>query len=84
MFCEAPFCDLPFASFVIQVGITTNGEIFYFDASIQTSDGFVLEVQQSDSFTSSINTSEFFISDIDKARDFTLFLQESSGFLQIR
>ena len=83
MFCEAPFCDLPFTSFTIQV-VATNGEIFYFDASIQTSDGFVLEVQQSDSFASSINTSEFFISDVDKTRDFTLFLQESSGFLQIR
>ena len=82
MFCDAPFCDLPFTSFTIVV--TINGEIFYFDASIQTSDGFVLEVQQSDSFASSINTSEFFISDVDKARDFTLFLQESSGFLQIR
>jgi len=83
MFCEAPFCDLPFASFTIQV-VATNGEIFYFDASIRTSDSFVLEVQQLNSFTSSINTSEFFTSDIDKAIDFTLFLQESSGFLQIR
>ena len=50
MFCEAPFCDLSFASFVIQVGITTNGEIFYFDASIQTSEAFVLDVQQSSEF----------------------------------
>ena len=54
MFCEAPFCELPFASFVIQVGITTNGEIFYFDASIQTSDGFVLDVQQEYFFVSEI------------------------------
>lgn len=82
MFCEAPFCDLPFASFTIEVA--TNGEIFYFDASIQISNGFVLEVQQSNFFTSSINTSEFFTSDVDTQRDFTLFLQESSGFLQIR
>ncbi len=61
MFCEAPFCDLPFASFVIQVGITTNGEIFYFDASIQTSDAFVLDVQQESSFVSEITkqSSEF-------------------------
>lgn len=52
MFCEAPFCDLPFTSFVIQVA--TNGEIFYFDASIQTSDGFVLDVQQEYFFVSEI------------------------------
>jgi len=49
MFCEAPFCELPFTSFTIQV-IVTNGEIFYFDASIQTSDAFVLDVQQSSEF----------------------------------
>ncbi len=59
MFCEAPFCDLPFASFTIVV--TINGEIFYFDASIQTSDAFVLDVQQEISFISEITTqsSEF-------------------------
>ena len=59
MFCEAPFCDLPFTSFTIIV--TKNGEIFYFDASIQTSDVFVLDVQQEISFISEITTqsSEF-------------------------
>ena len=53
MFCEAPFCDLPFTSFTIQV-VNINGEIFYFDASIQTSDAFVLDVQQEYFFVSEI------------------------------
>ena len=55
MFCETPFCDLPFSSFTTQIIIVvTNGEVFYFDAYIQMSDTFVLDVQQENSFVSNI------------------------------
>jgi hypothetical protein len=83
MFCDAPFCDLPFASFVIEVGLT-NGEIFYFDADINQSDSFILEIQQSTGLTFSLNLGESFVLDIQQSENFVLSLQQDSGFLQIR
>ena len=42
MFCETPFCDLPFASFTIQV-IAINGEDFSFVLEIQYEYSFVCQ-----------------------------------------
>lgn len=51
MFCEAPFCDLPFTSFY---ELFVNGEIFYFDADIQQSGIFILDIQQQQNFDSTV------------------------------
>lgn len=48
MFCEAPFCDIPFTSFY---EIFVNGEVFYFDAEIQQLVSFTFDIQQSGSFS---------------------------------
>ena len=57
MFCDHPFCDSPFASFLAVIG---NGEIFYFDGNITRSPSFfvsidtklhlIFDIQQSKSF----------------------------------
>jgi len=55
MFCEAPFCDIPFTS-VIEIFV--NGEIFYFDAEIRQLVSFSFDIQQSDLFTLDIQQQE--------------------------
>jgi hypothetical protein len=47
MFCEAPFCDIPFTSFY---EIFANGEVFYFDVEIQQLIGFTFDIQQTGVF----------------------------------
>ena len=61
MFCEAPFCDLPFASIF---EIFVNGEIFYFDADIQQLVSFVFDIQQSGDFILEIQQEKPFPSTI--------------------
>ena len=61
MFCEAPFCDLPFASIF---EIYVNGEIFYFDADIQQLVNFVFDIQQSGDFIIDIQQEKLFPSTI--------------------
>ena len=61
MFCEAPFCDLPFASIF---EIYVNGEIFYFDADIQQLVNFVFYIQQSGDFILDIQQEKLFPSTI--------------------
>jgi hypothetical protein len=61
MFCEAPFCDLPFASIF---EIFVNGEIFYFDADIQQLVSFVFDIQQSGDFILDIQQEKLFPSTI--------------------
>lgn len=48
MFCEAPFCDMPFTSFY---EFFVNGEVFYFDAEIQQLISFTFDIQQTGSFS---------------------------------
>jgi hypothetical protein len=61
MFCEAPFCDLPFTSIF---EIFVNGEIFYFDADIQQLVSFVFDIQQSGDFILEIQQEKPFPSTI--------------------
>jgi hypothetical protein len=61
MFCEAPFCDIPFASIF---EIYVNGEIFYFDADIQQLVSFVFDIQQSEDFILEIQQEKPFPSTI--------------------
>lgn len=61
MFCEAPFCDIPFASIF---EIYVNGEIFYFDTDIQQLVSFVFDIQQSEDFILEIQQEKPFPSTI--------------------
>jgi len=61
MFCEAPFCDIPFTSFY---EIFINGEIFSLDADIQQLVGFVFDIQQSGQFDADIQIEKLFTSTI--------------------
>lgn len=61
MFCESPFCDLPFASFY---ELFVNGEIFYFDADIQQFLSFSFDIQQSGIFILDIQQQQNFDSTV--------------------
>jgi hypothetical protein len=79
MFCEAPFCDLPFAAiFEIQI---SNGEIFYFDADIQQLVAFTFDIQQSDDFEIDIQEADAFIFDINQSGHFDLDIQKQKLFI---
>lgn len=61
MFCEAPFCDIPFTSFY---ELFVNGEIFYFDADIQQLVSFTFDIQQTGNFDFDIQLENLFASSI--------------------
>lgn len=61
MFCEAPFCDIPFTSFY---ELFVNGEIFYFDADIQQLVNFTFDIQQTGNFDFDIQLENLFASSI--------------------
>lgn len=77
MFCEAPFCDIPFTSFY---EIFVNGEIFYFDADIQQLVGFVFDIQQSEGFIVTIDQIDTFVIDIYQSGQFDIDVQLESLF----
>ena len=62
MFCDAPFCDIPFASYFEL--FVTNGEIFYFDADIQQLLSFSFDIQQSGIFILDIQQQQNFDSTV--------------------
>ena len=77
MFCEAPFCDLPFASIF---EIFVNGEIFYFDADIQQLVSFVVDIKQSGDFPIDIQQADTFVFDINQSGGFNLDIQQEKLF----
>lgn len=78
MFCEAPFCDLPFAAiFEIQI---SNGEIFYFDADIQQLLSFTFDIKQTGDFTVDIQQEENFMFDINQSGGLDLDIQQDKLF----
>lgn len=81
MFCEAPFCDIPFTS-VIEIFV--NGEIFYFDAEIKQLVSFSFDVQQSDLFTLDIQKQESSLFDIQQSGLFTLDIQQQESSIVVR
>jgi len=77
MFCEAPFCDLPFTAIY---EIFVNGEIFYFDADIQQLVNFAFDIQQSGGFQLDIQQSDSFVFDINQSGDYNLDIQQEEFF----
>lgn len=57
MFCDHPFCDSPFASFVAIVG---NGEIFYFDLYLEQSASITLNIRTQKAFILYVNQQDLF------------------------
>ena len=82
MFCDAPFCDIPFASYFEL--FVTNGEIFYFDADIQQLLAFTFEVTQSGILELYIQQNDSFIAEIQQSEDIDLTLQVDPGFNILR
>jgi hypothetical protein len=78
MFCDAPFCDLPFTSY-FEI-LVSNGEIFYFDADIQQLLTFTFEVAQSGTIELCIQQSNSFIAEIQQSEDIDLNIQKDPGF----
>jgi hypothetical protein len=81
MFCDAPFCDIPFASYF---ELFANGEIFYFDADIQQLLAFTFEVTQSGTLELYIQQNDSFVAEIQQSENIDLTLQVDPGFNILR
>lgn len=74
MFCDGPFCDSPFSSFL--TAVIGGGEIFYFDGDIQQSSSFFVNVDQEFGVILYIQQSESFTANIDQSSSFDLEIQQ--------